>query len=47
MDSIVRGSLVQATGLSPYLGYQVTEKLVKEAQTSAAYRAYQACVVGH
>jgi aspartate ammonia-lyase len=31
VDALVRGSLVQATGLSPYLGYEVTAELVKEA----------------
>jgi aspartate ammonia-lyase len=31
VDALVRGSLVQATGLSPYLGYDVTAELVKEA----------------
>jgi aspartate ammonia-lyase len=29
--ALVQGSLVQATGLSPYLGYEVTAELVKEA----------------
>ena len=31
VDALVRGSLLQATGLSPYLGYEVTAELVKEA----------------
>jgi len=31
VDALVRGSLVQATGLSPYLGYEVTAELVNEA----------------
>jgi aspartate ammonia-lyase len=31
VDALVRGSLVQATGLSPYLGYELTAELVKEA----------------
>jgi aspartate ammonia-lyase len=30
-EALVRGSLVQATGLSPYLGYEVTAELVKDA----------------
>jgi len=31
---LVAGSLVEATGLSPYLGYEVTAELVKEAQAT-------------
>jgi aspartate ammonia-lyase len=31
VEALVRGSLVQATGLAPYLGYEVTAELVKEA----------------
>src|SRR5213078_1090741 len=32
--ALVRGSLIEATALSPYLGYEVTAELVKEALAS-------------
>jgi aspartate ammonia-lyase len=33
-QALVRGSLIEATALSPYLGYDVTAELVKQAQAS-------------
>jgi aspartate ammonia-lyase len=43
--SLVSGSLVQATALSPYLGYEVTAELVKEALATA--RPLREVVLGH
>src|SRR5881397_2107959 len=34
VTALVRGSLIEATALSPYLGYEVTAELVKEALAS-------------
>ena len=42
---LVAGSLVEATGLSPYLGYGVTAELVKEAQATG--RTLRDVVRGH
>jgi aspartate ammonia-lyase len=43
--ALVRRSLVEATGLSPYLGYEVTAELVKEAQATG--RPLRDVVRGH
>lgn len=43
--ALVGGSLVEATALSPYLGYALTARLVKEAQASG--RAFRDVVRAH
>jgi aspartate ammonia-lyase len=43
--ALVAGSLIEATALSPYLGYDVTAELVKEARATG--RPLRAVVVGH
>jgi len=43
--ALVAGSLIEATALSPYLGYDVTAELVKEAR--AAGRPLREVVLGH
>jgi aspartate ammonia-lyase len=43
--ALVAGSLIEATALSPYLGYDVTAELVKEAR--ARRRPLRAVVLGH
>jgi aspartate ammonia-lyase len=43
--ALLRGSLVEATALSPYLGYEVTAELVKEALATA--RPLRAVVAAH
>ena len=44
-EALVRGSLIEATALSPYLGYDVTAELVKEAR--ARRRPLRAVVHDH
>jgi aspartate ammonia-lyase len=44
-QQLVRGSLIEATALSPYLGYDVTADLVKEAQ--ARRRPLRRVVLDH
>jgi aspartate ammonia-lyase len=43
--ALVAGSLIEATALSPYLGYEVTAELVKEARASG--RPLRAVVLDH
>ena len=43
--ALVAGSLIEATALSPYLGYEVTAELVKEAR--ARGRPLREVVLGH
>jgi aspartate ammonia-lyase len=43
--ALVRGSLIEATALSPYLGYDVTAEVVKEARASG--RPLREVVLGH
>jgi aspartate ammonia-lyase len=43
--ALVAGSLIEATALSPYLGYDVTAALVKEARATA--RPLREVVLGH
>jgi aspartate ammonia-lyase len=43
--ALVAGSLVEATALSPYLGYDVTAQVVKRARTTG--RPLREIVVGH
>ena len=44
-QALVRGSLIEATALSPYLGYDVTAELVKEAR--ARRRPLRSVVLEH
>jgi aspartate ammonia-lyase len=43
--ALVAGSLIEATALSPYLGYDVTAELVKEARATS--RPLREVVLGH
>jgi fumarate hydratase class II len=43
--ALVAGSLIEATALAPYLGYDVTAELVKEARATA--RPLREVVLGH
>jgi aspartate ammonia-lyase len=43
--ALVSGSLIEATALSPYLGYDVTAALVKEARATG--RPLRRVVLGH